>query len=509
MSANPKAKTLEVVYTASKTAARFHNSPAFVRGIRGPIGSGKSVACCFELFRLACEQRPGPDGVRRTRMVVVRNTLPELKSTTIKTWLDWFPDGDPKKDKSKFGVFSKSSPWTHHVRYGLADGTLVEMEVIFLALDTADDAKKLLSLECTAIWYNEAREIPKEIIDAGTGRVGRYPSVKMGGCTRKAIIMDTNPPDDQHWWAELEEETPGNWEFFLQPGGLEPDAENLENLNQPENWRLLTLEERREHGRGYYLDMLGGKSQDWIDVMINNQLGSIQKGVPVYASCWNKDIHVPRAPIILIPRALITIGVDSSGRHPAAVFLQHAGRGRVQAVRELCIMDDEGMGAERYARYLVEKTQRWFPGANIDEFWGDPAGGAKSQNDERTYFDILNAELKAYNLRMKPSPGLRFPERVEAVEHFLSTLVDGHPMLEISSDCLVLIRGFNGKYMFKEINTAGGGTRVDDRPVKNRESNPQDGLQYALCGLRARGDGFRRNRAPKKIHYVSPKGSIF
>lgn len=502
-------KIIKIEYTATPTLARFHNSAAFVRIVRGPIGSGKSVgAGCFELFRLACGQRPNKRGIRQTRMVIVRNTLPELRTTTMKTWKSWFPPGDPKKNPGTFGPFSGQPPYTHMISYDLPDGTKAEMEAIFLALDVPEDVKKLLSLECTAIWFNEAREIHKDHVDAGTGRAGRFPSVKDGGCTRKAIIMDTNPPNEEHWLAEFEPEPPEGWEFFVQPGGLEPDAENLENLNQPDNWEELTLEQRREHGRRYYLDMIPGKDPEWVNVYIHNQFGTIVRGVPVYQANWNRKIHLAAEPIPIRAKVPVTIGIDCSGRHPAVVYLQPVGRGRWQPVRELCIMDQKGMGAENFTRYFVDDLKKHFPDSPIDEIWGDPAGNAPAQNDENTYFDILNRELRKYGLRAKASPGLRFPDRFEAVVWMLSTLVDGEPMLEISPECKVLAQGFHGKYMFKEINTAGGGTRVDDRPVKNLWSNPHDALQYAACGIRMRSGDFKQNRRPAKVHHLSTNWKI-
>lgn len=503
-------KIIQVQYTASATMTQFHNSKAVVRGIMGPVGSGKSVACCFELFRIACAQRANAKGVRQTRMVVVRNTLPELKTTTMKTWKSWFPPGDPKKDPTTFGLFTGQPPYTHFVTYGLSDGTRVDMEVIFLALDQADDAKKLLSLECTAIWYNEAREIRKEIIDAGTTRIGRFPSVKDGGCTRKAQIMDTNPPDDESWWYEWAEVAlPEGYEFFKQPGGRHPDAENLENLEQPENWPDLTLEERRICGRKYYTDMVAGKDADYVDVMVDANYGVLKKGVPVYATCWNRRLHLAQSVIPVRPKVNVTVGIDCSGRHPAVVYLQPVGRRRWQVVRELCIMDDAGMGAEAFARFFVDDMKRHFPDSLIDEIWGDPAGNAPSQNDDRTYFDILNKELRTYGLKAKASPGMRFPERYEAVEWLLSELEGGEPTLEVSPGCPVLVQGFNGKYMFKQINTAGGGTQVDDRPIKNRHSNPHDALQYAACGIRARSGDFKKRQGTRQVLNLGSGGSIF
>ena len=51
-----------------------------------------------------------------------------------------------------------------------------DIDVLFLALDREEDVRKLLSLELTGAWINEAREIPKAIVDTLTGRVGRYPA---------------------------------------------------------------------------------------------------------------------------------------------------------------------------------------------------------------------------------------------------------------------------------------------------------------------------------------------
>ena len=73
---------------------QFMKDDSFFRGLRGPVGSGKSVSCCVEIFRRALEQKPGADGIARSRWAVIRNTNPQLKTTTIKTWIDWFPEQD-------------------------------------------------------------------------------------------------------------------------------------------------------------------------------------------------------------------------------------------------------------------------------------------------------------------------------------------------------------------------------------------------------------------------------
>ena len=98
----------QIDYRASPTLTRFHISDAFVRRVRGPVGSGKSTGMSWEFMRRAREQAPAEDGIRRTRWVVVRNTYRELSDTTVKTWLDWFPE-------DICGQFNKGS-MTHQVR---------------------------------------------------------------------------------------------------------------------------------------------------------------------------------------------------------------------------------------------------------------------------------------------------------------------------------------------------------------------------------------------------------
>lgn len=226
----------------------------------GPFGSGKSVACCIEIMRRAREQAPSQDGIRRTRWAVVRNTYPDLKNTTVKTWNDWWGEG--------FGSFLNVAPFVHHMKFALPDQTKVDCEVIFLAMDTEADAKKFLSLELTGIYFNEVRELQRSVIEAGDGRLGRYPAMKDGGPSWYGMIADTNMPDEDHWLYGLAEgaKTEG-WEFFHQPGGVikvdgkwaqNPLAENTQNLTP-----------------GYYTGQIAGKSDEWIAVHLAAEYGRL------------------------------------------------------------------------------------------------------------------------------------------------------------------------------------------------------------------------------------------
>ena len=119
----------------------FLRDGSFFRGLMGPFGSGKSTACIMDILRKSAMQTPSPDGVRRTRWAVIRNTYPELRTTTIKSWHQWIPPS--------IGRWIDAGPPTHHITEGGLD-----MEVLFIALDRPDDIAKLLSMELTGAWIN-------------------------------------------------------------------------------------------------------------------------------------------------------------------------------------------------------------------------------------------------------------------------------------------------------------------------------------------------------------------
>ena len=58
-----------VTYLPCPTPAKFHCDDNFVRTLIGPIGSGKSVACCVEIMSKSVEQKiiysdEYPNGIR-------------------------------------------------------------------------------------------------------------------------------------------------------------------------------------------------------------------------------------------------------------------------------------------------------------------------------------------------------------------------------------------------------------------------------------------------------------
>ncbi|MCB2106694.1 MAG: hypothetical protein KDE14_03285 [Rhodobacteraceae bacterium] len=398
-----------VYYAPGPVASAFLKSDARRRVLMGPFGSGKSVACCHELLRRAREQAPDSRGVRRTRFAVIRNTYPELKSTTVKTWRAWFGD--------EFGKFSSSIPFEHRLRFGLrGDGTRVECDVVFLAMDQEADAKKFLSLEVTGIYFNEVRELSRAIVDAGDGRIGRYPPVKDGGPTWHGIIADTNMPDEDHWLYDLAEvEQPEGWAFFRQPGGVRrvetspgthdwvanPHAENLPNLID-----------------GYYTAQLPGKEDAWVAVYLGAEYGRL----PVEGAYFAEELATAErerriATVLPDPQFPVHTFWDLGVSDDTTIWF---GQGTGGEWRWVDYYENSGQSLDHYAAVLKARAaeRRWSYG---DHIWPHDGGqrdpGILGGRTRRDVFEQLG--FKATVLPRQPlADGIDAARRLIRVSRF-------------------------------------------------------------------------------------------
>jgi hypothetical protein len=71
-------------------ARAFINDRMFISSIMGPYGSAKTTSCFQKILNARCGS-PGPDGVRRIRVCVIRATYAQLKTNVMADWFSWFP----------------------------------------------------------------------------------------------------------------------------------------------------------------------------------------------------------------------------------------------------------------------------------------------------------------------------------------------------------------------------------------------------------------------------------
>lgn len=438
----------------------------FYSWIVGPVGSGKTTGDFFKLVYLAKLQKPGPDGIRRTRAVIVRNTLPQLRDTTITSWNYWFKDGE-------------AGSWMASQNKFLLKFDDVECEVLFRPLDTADDVARVLSLEVTFAIIDEFVQIPREIVDALSARVGRYPSKKDGGATNFGIFGSSNPDVEDNWWfTYLHNELPENAKFFVQPSGLSPEAENLENL--PPN---------------YYDSAIQGKKDEWIKQYVECHWGFSTAGKPVVAT-FKQDLHVAKKSLILNPHLPLVFGFDPGLSGTAAIFGQQDLLGRLLVMGEVTA---EGYGTQRFIEELLRPyIRRRFPDAGEIICAPDPASANRAQTDERAVVDIIKRYFPA-----KPETNNRLPLRLDAIDHFTTRLVEGGAALLIDEkECPMLTRALRGGWRF-EMNTKKDVMKSPE-PEKNAYSHPGDAFGYLARYFHKQSEREMRYGASHRPKFVPP-----
>ena len=441
---------MDIDFTPPPTGKKFMMSAAKLRGLRGPVGSGKSVASSFEGIRRATMQEPNQQGIRKTRAAIVRETARQLQDTTIKTFHDWFPPGI-------CGDYMRTTK-TYFFKVGD-----IECEVMFRALDDSDDVANLNSLELTFAWFNECRDINPDIVDAMSKRIGRFPSSKDGGPTWFGMWGDTNPPTMDSWWYYQMEHLDANdgvspndngWDVFKQPSGRSPYAENIDNL--PE---------------GYYDTQ--GRSEEYIRVYVDGEYGLSSAGQPVY-KYFRPDYHMGNESLRPILNGVrpIVVGVDL-GLTPAAVIGQQDPRGRALILAEAVSFD---MGIQRFVRTILKPLlYERFSGAPV-LIVTDPAGVQRAQTDERSAVDIIKAE----GFRVLPAKTNNVSARLSAVDDFLMRQVDGDSAFLVDPKCTQLKAAMMGGYRFHPKN---------GNVEKNKHSHVAEALQYLMLHIGTAGEG--------------------
>ena len=418
----------------------------FFDWIIGPVGSGKTTGIFFKLAYMASQQAKSPvDGKRRSRAVIIRNTMPQLKDTTIKSWGYWFKDGQAGDWQATDKNFT--------LKFGD-----VECEVLFRALDTADDVAKVLSLEVTFVIIDEFVQINKEILEGVASRAGRYPPDIDGGATNWGTWGSSNPGNEDDWWYDyLYETRAANVTLWEQPSGFSPEAENIDKLPGK---------------AAYYTELAIGKSPHWVKQFIEVQWGFSISGKPVLTT-FNPQIHVAKGPLQTYTNLPLVAGFDPGLAGSALIFGQMDLNGRLMVVDELV---QSNMGAERIISDRLNPLIR-ARFADYDLIIApDPASNNRAQSDEKTVVDVLRDRRKGgFKVRF-PDMNNRLAARMAAMEHFTTRLTQLGPALLIDPRCKHLIRALQGGWRYP-LDKKG---RIHDEPEKNAHSHPGDGFSY-LC----------------------------
>lgn len=466
----------------------FHTTTGmFVARRNGKVfctgNSAKTSYMTMEILRRACMQEPNRDGIRRTRVLVGRNTYQILKSATIKTFMEMW---------GGFAQFKTGSfPMMAFLRIELTDGTKVHCDVEFISFDTPESITKLLGYEPTMVFLDEISELPVDVIEGAARRVGRFPpkdpSTGFKGATWSGVIGATNGPRKSHWLYDwylgknddkfeiAQRGSPDNrkqFELFFQPPALlrtvsgdwipNPRAENIDNLAD---------------GYGYYYDMLSGKDAD-IQAYVEGRFADLVTGKLVFPQ-FNHSIHVVDHNKLNLTGGFPLYLSFDFGRTPFCSVATTFEGGSLVVIDEIM---GEDMSMETLVNeHVLPKLRKRYPKAWVEDAWADPAGEVKTQAVELSPYDVLrNNGIPVQN----PDPGNRLEPRIEAVRQMLTKLSSsGRPMLRISSNCPVTIASLGSDYIY-ELKRGTNGV-VQDKPTKshvNWVSEAADAVQYLAIG---------------------------
>ena len=488
---------MSVAATFPPCVSAYMQSNARYRWILGPFGSGKSVGSQIEIPRRAQMQRASKlDGAKKMRIAVVRETMPQLRDTTMKTWFDWFPNGS----LGEYHGITK----TYHIK---KDG--VNCEVIFRALDDEKDVANLLSIELTGAYLNEFRDIKRVIVEAIDGRLGRYPRVEeVGDDSWIGLWGDSNMPEmGSYWYNRLEgidpddgktkKPTPGQ-DVFIQPPGMlrvgedeyidNPAAENLQHL--PKN---------------YYRNLIVGKTRDYIRTYVMCEYGRSKGGQPVHPM-FNLAMHVSKTPLVPNPNNLLLVAADF-GLTPAIVLKQQDAMGRVLTFDSIATF---GMGLERAIEEKLLPLMRNKYSACEDVFvTGDPSGGRGADSDETSCVDVFQRYKRKGLGKVKLAWSNNPIHRQGATDYFLSRLVGtGQAAYQVDPGAVELIAALAGGYMFKKFKDGRPSSEVDKTNEHSHigEANEYGDMYFERGGRRKaeRKEWGPRPEAPPNI-YATPR----
>lgn len=451
--------------------------------IMGPIGSGKTTCAIFKRIWHAHSMPVCNDGVIRSKWVVVRDSFRTLEKTTLASWRQWFPYDYPGSDWQG----GNDRPAVHTLRIQSKRG-VVEIVTEFAALGAHRIEEILRGWEGDGAWMNEAdtMEVGAKVYLASRLRPfqgGLLTDEEARANMPRQLLGDFNAPDTDNWIYQdfVEAGTPakhgfvapGGHRLFVQPGGMDPAAENV------------VVAGKRRLPTGYYEDLIDqNKARPWwVNRMVHNRFGPNQDGKPVYA-CFDPSRHMAAKVLEPAPGLPIIVGLDA-GLSPAAVVIQPMPTGQIRVLDEL--VPGHGYGPTRFAELLFALLADRYAAVPRLTIYADPAAfmGGDTLGGELTWVETVG-RLLGVPIRQPAGGSNEIGLRLEAVTSSLMTTIDGTtPGLVVSPACKLLRKGFVSDYKFAKVRV-GNTDRFTEVPDKNDYSHPHDALQYAVLGWKGR-----------------------
>ena len=436
----------KIKYKPNPSAMKIHDSPAKIKAVCGPVGSGKTSIACWE-FWLLCWESQIP-----IRGIVIRSSYRELHDSTRHTIEEWFGSILEYKEKDEEATITFTG----------RDGVVRSHVLAFRACKREAEASKFLSTEYAFIWLEEVvpayistkrggvmgQGLPKGVFDVAKMRL------RQTHAHRLEIFLTFNPPPTRHWvYKEFFQASPADFERKKYALFRQPPGENKENL--PEN---------------YYEDLLETLSPDLARRFVGGEATSVYEGERVFPECID-GVHVVDT-LEPAPGVPLTLGSDY-GLSPCVCVTQLLPGGRWLVLGELQVFN-KGMRA--FLEYLGPFLQQEFPGLPVRRIWQDPTGGnQRSQIDET---ETCGQLLRQAGYDVHDGNNM-WSLRREVMKQRMTWFPEGKPGFVVSrQNCPMITEGLLGGYRYPMTQAGIPGTS----PIKGDYSHLQDSLQMIATG---------------------------
>lgn len=425
------------------------NDPAAL--LNGPRGSAKTTTVFKKMVVETMRMRPlrlaGYDEpVRLYVPQVMRPKYKNLWGTTIKSWWKIFPvDAFPEWTGG-------SGRDADHIIHWRDDYGLCKLHVLFRALAEGAEEDDTRGSECTDAVLEEMDTHDENTPINITGSLARNPVRSLMNRNGK-IYGSCNAPDVTNWvYRDFFEKPKPGYKLYRQPGGLEPDAENIQVVT-----------------RGYYHNQIKLNAQRpwWINKMIHNRPGYSREHDVIFPD-FDDATHMAASEIPVMKEIPVIIGLDG-GFTPAAVLMQMPPPNLCNILAEVALpRGDEDTLADHL---LTLMAQPRFEGC---EFVGccDPAMDAGAE--------LPNGSMR---MRLEKRLGIKIYvchtndplERHAPLQRYTRERTALRPALQIDPSCKTIRRGFNQTFHHHIVH----GTNARSATVKNADSHVCEAAEYA------------------------------
>lgn len=469
---------------ASMVAERAHPTESGVRVVTGPLGAGKSTGGMGATMVNAAKQPRWPDGIRRYRLLVLRDTYTNAWSQFVPFFEEWWKRDMPgvSYEGSKGGPLDITVKMTWPDPVGDVDYMLQLRALGDHRTDTAIE-DFFRGLPTTDIWLEEGDTLPEAVYDKSFTRLGRYPQRGVDGIGARTptLYLVSNQFLIGSWPYKLKMD--GSWrpglELFEQPGARSPNAENLHNLRA-----------------GYYETIIQKSNERTVRRQVDNEHVLPNAGKPVYSE-YHDLVH--SKPVTLDRNLPLRIGFDGGNQtlNPAAAIGQRGMARQLRFKGEVTV--EHGCGVERFAALVnkelgKEEYAAWPRKLIIATVDPSAQWGADKQAGQANWIMAMRSRT---GLNIRPARTNDVAPRREALREPMKRMVDGHPGIVVDPvGCPVLRMGLGGLFHYPKIK-AGLATRDSDTPAKNHYSHVCEAAEYMALDGEAMGE-FEGRQAGKQ-----------